>query len=299
MPVPESADIKPPTLFKNLLEQYMTPGVAPGGVFVGPDLNLVKAESDKQSQLGTEVNWAQKLEDLSPFRFNTVRVRDGRVTFTAPGIATKDALTIEHLEGELLNLTNVTRSGEETFAAFRASGRALGNAPIALNGRYDPLARQPTFDVNVKLEDVQLPQVNPWLREYIKADAESGQFELYLEAAAADGAFKGYAKPLMSDVDMYRSEEPEESALKRVWENVVDFAAEVLKNDETGDVAARIPFNGTISNPETGVFEAMVSVLRNAFVTAFSRSLEGSISLRDVKKNLRSFDGEGGEKNAK
>jgi hypothetical protein len=27
-------------------------------------------------------------------------------------------------------------------------------------------------------------------------------------------------------------------------------------------------------------------VLRNAFVSAFARSLEGSISLRDVKKNL-------------
>ena len=29
------------------------------------------------------------------------------------------------------------------------------------------------------------------------------------------------------------------------------------------------------------------SVMRNAFVSAFARSLEGSITLRDVKKNLR------------
>jgi hypothetical protein len=31
-------------------------------------------------------------------------------------------------------------------------------------------------------------------------------------------------------------------------------------------------------------------VLRNAFVSAFARSLEGSITLRDVKKNLQGVD---------
>ena len=34
------------------------------------------------------------------------------------------------------------------------------------------------------------------------------------------------------------------------------------------------------------ILETVVSVLRNAFVSAFARSLEGSVSLRDVKKNL-------------
>ena len=32
------------------------------------------------------------------------------------------------------------------------------------------------------------------------------------------------------------------------------------------------------------------SILRNAFVSAFARSLEGSINLRDVKKNLQDVD---------
>ena len=34
----------------------------------------------------------------------------------------------------------------------------------------------------------------------------------------------------------------------------------------------------------------IASVMRNAFVSAFARSLEGSITLRDVKKNLRDVD---------
>jgi hypothetical protein len=147
--------------------------------------------------------------------------------------------------------------------------------------------------VNLEVKDVQLPQVNPWLREYIKADAEAGRFELYLELAAADGKFAGYAKPILQDVDLYRSNEEEQSALRRLWEGFLDFAANALENPDAEQVAARIPFSGTLENPDTSLFATISSVLRNAFVSAFARSLEGSITLRDVKKNLRDLDGEG------
>jgi mannitol-specific phosphotransferase system IIBC component len=75
--------------------------------------------------------------------------------------------------------------------------------------------------------------------------------------------------------------------LKRLWEGLVEFAANVLENDEKGQVAARIPFSGTIKDPQAGILATIVSVVHNAFVSAFARSLEGSISLRDVKKNLQ------------
>jgi len=64
----------------------------------------------------------------------------------------------------------------------------------------------------------------------------------------------------------------------------------VLENPEEDQVAARIPFTGTIENPQTNLFATIASVLRNAFVSAFARSLEGSITLRDVKQNLQDVD---------
>ncbi|MDP9199920.1 MAG: hypothetical protein M3O07_12000, partial [Pseudomonadota bacterium] len=115
----------------------------------------------------------------------------------------------------------------------------------------------------------------------------AGEFELYTELAAAEGKFEGYAKPIMRKVDIYSSEEEEGNPLRRVWEGLVDFAAEIVEEDDTGQIAARIPFSGTVKNPDAAIFETIVSVLHNAFVSAFSRSLEGSVSLRDVKKRLR------------
>ena len=212
--------------------------------FLGPELNLVQGRTAADSQLGKEENWNARLEEMFPFRFNTIEVTDGTVRFLAPGINTRDAITARHVNGDISNLTNVTESGKETFADFQVTAEVLEGAPAVVDGSVNAFATQPTFDVNLEVKKVQLPQVNPWLREYIKADAEAGKFELYLELAAADGKFKGYAKPILQDVDLYRSGEEEQSALKRMWEGFLDFAANVLENQEADQVAARIPFTG-------------------------------------------------------
>lgn len=258
--------------------------------FDSPELNLVHAESKKDEQLGQEEDWHARLEDLFPIRFNTVRVADGTVHFLAPGIQARDAITAHHVHGQVSNLTNVVSTGKETFADFELEAEVLGDAPAKVAGSVDPFAKQPTFDVNMQVKKVQLPRINPWLRQYVKADAEAGKFELYMEMAAADGRFKGYAKPILQDVDMYRSGEPEKNPLKRAWEGFLDFAAGVLNNKQADQVAARIPFTGTIKDPQTSLFATIASVLHNAFISAFARSLEGSITLRDVKKNLNELD---------
>ncbi|HEY7379368.1 MAG TPA: DUF748 domain-containing protein [Steroidobacteraceae bacterium] len=256
------------------------------GEFHQPNLNLIQSKDESQSQTGKEENWADRLEEFFPFRFNTVTVDDGTITFRAPAIRTEDAIKATHVNGQITNMTNVVESGKETFAGFRATASVLKSGSAWVEGSANPLAAQPTFDVNLEVKDVQLPEVNPWLRQYIKADAESGEFELYTELAAADGKFKGYAKPILRDVNISSSNEEDRNALQKIWEGIVEFAAKVLENKETEQVAARIPFSGTIKDPHANIFATIASVLHNAFISSFARSLEGSISIRDVKKNL-------------
>src|ERR1043165_5934756 len=263
--------------------------VAEGDLY-RPQVNLIQAESEQKSQLGKEVNWVDQFRQLFPFRFNTVRIHDGTLTFQAPGIQTKDALKAQHINGTLSNLTNVADSTKETFAHFGFTAEVLDGGQAKLDGSVDPLAAKPTFDLNLGLKNVQLPQVNPWLLRFIKADAERGEFELYMELAAADGKFKGYAKPVMRDVNMYSSDEPEKNPLRRLWEGIVDVAAHLFENHKEDQVAARIPLSGTIEHPNTDLFATIGSVLHNAFVGAFARSIEGSISVRSVRQSLKDND---------
>jgi hypothetical protein len=257
--------------------------------FSRPDLNLIQETTERESQLGTEEDWRARIEQLFPFRFNTIEISDGTVTFRAPGIRAGDALNVERINGAFENLTNVTDADTESYASFSLQGAALGDAPARVSGSLDPWSREPTFDVNLELTGVALPKVNPWLREYIKADAERGDFELYMEVAAADRKFTGYAKPIMRNVDMTGANENEGNPLRRLWEGIVDFAADVFENKQEEQVAARMPFSGSIDEPRSNVWATLVSIVRNAFVGAFARSLEGSISIRDVKENLEPY----------
>lgn len=264
--------------------------LAAKGMAIRPVVNLVQAKTKEESQMGTETRWPTQLANLYPFEINTFEIVDGTITFRAPGIQTEDALTAEHVNAIVSNLRNVNDANTEAFARFESKARVLGEAAVSINGALDPLAQQPTFDVNMTLEKVQLAELNPWLREFLKADAQAGTFQLYLELAAAEGAFKGYAKPLMQDVDMYGTQEQNDPLLRKVWEGIVEFAANVVENEDEDQVAARIPFTGTIANPETSIWQTIASVLRNAFVSAFARSLEGSISIRDVRENLSGIE---------
>src|SRR6187397_2598572 len=75
--------------------------------FFGPEVNLVQGRTEKDSQLAKEEDWHARLEEMFPFRFNTIEVVDGTVRFLAPGIKTQDAITARQVNGEISNLTNV------------------------------------------------------------------------------------------------------------------------------------------------------------------------------------------------
>ena len=259
--------------------------VAEGDV-VRPVLNLVQAKDKEEQQLGTETKWPTFLADYYPFDINTFRVHDGTVRLRTPQIPAEQALVAQNVQAVLSNLTNVVDSEKESFARFEVQATVLDDAPLRINGSLNPLAQQPTFDVNLQLESVALKELNPWLREYAKADAQAGTFQLYMEIAAADGAFQGYAKPLMQDVDIYGSEEQNDSLLRKAWEGIVEFATNIVENEDEDQVGARVPFSGTIQDPDTNIWQTIASVLRNAFVSAFAQSLEGSISIGNVRENL-------------
>jgi hypothetical protein len=247
-----------------------------------PVLNFVQGPSDEQQQLGTGVNWPQEIRDLFPFRLNVVEARNGLVTFRAPGISTDDSLTIRDFQARLRNLTNVQGVAEPAFAEIDVRGGIMGNAPLALTGRLDPNETTPTFDIDLSIEGARLVDVNPWLREFLKVDAELGVFSMYSELAAAEGRFEGYVRPILEDPKFIDASDEEEGPFRKAWEGLVNLAAKILENKQEEQVATQIPLRGELGNPDVDILTTMVNLMRNAFVAAFSHSLEGSINLRDV-----------------
>jgi hypothetical protein len=253
-----------------------------------PVLNLVQGPSDEEQQLGTGVNWPQEIRDLFPFRLNLVEARNGLVTFNAPGISTNDSLTMRDFQMQLRNLTNVQDIEEPAYAELDVRGGIMGNAPLVLTGRIDPNEMTPTFDIDMSLEGARLVDVNPWLREFLKVDAEMGVFSMYSELAAAEGRFEGYVRPILENPKFFDSETDSQGPFRKAWEALVNVAAKVLENRQEEQVATQIPLRGEVEDPDVDLLTTIVNLLRNAFVAAFSHSLEGSITLRDVATDVLS-----------
>ena len=268
-------------------------GSAVGEIIMrSPQLNLVQSQANDEKQLGTGVNWPQEIRDLFPFQFNLVEARDGLVTFRAPGISTNDSLTVRNFTMQLRNLTNVQDLEEPAFADLNVHGQIMGNAPIMLTGSIDPNEMTPTFDIDLSIEGARLVDVNPWLNEFLKVDAEMGVFSMYSELAAAEGRFEGYVRPILEDPQFASANEDEDGPFRKAWEGLVNLAAKILENKQEEQVATQIPLRGEITEPDVDVLTAMVNLVRNAFVAAFSHSLEGSITLRDVASDVRCLSGE-------
>lgn len=252
--------------------------------FEGAELNLIQSDDKQERQLGDENDWNDTLSDLFPFTFNEITVVDGVVRFRAPGISRKEALVLHSVDFSLRNLTNVFEADQRTFASFDLNGITLGEGTLQINGKLDPGAEEPIFEVAAELQKVALPELNPWLENYAGVNAKEGTFALFTEFVAENGAFNGYVKPIAKNIDVTTPEEDEDNILRKAWTGLVELAATIFKNQSEDQLATRVPISGSTDDPDADVLTTIVNILRNAFISAFSNSLENSIKLGDADK---------------
>ena len=113
---------------------------------------------------------------------------------------------------------------------------------------------------------------------------------LYLMCGGEKAAFDR-VKPILENPKFFDVNEASQGPFRKAWEALVNVAAKILENRETNQVATQVPLRGEYENPRVGLIEAILNLLRNAFVAAFAHSLEGTVSLRDVAEDVRTQGG--------
>jgi hypothetical protein len=146
------------------------------------------------------------------------------------------------------------------------------------------MADNPTFDMNLNIQNTNLIKLNDFFQAYAKVDVNKGIFGLYAEAAAKDGKFVGYVKPLINDLDVLGKEDRKDNILRKLWEGMVGTAGQVLKNQEEDQVATKINFEGSVENPDTSLWNTIANILRNAFVRALQPAIDNQINLASVNE---------------
>jgi hypothetical protein len=150
--------------------------------------------------------------------------------------------------------------------------------------KLNALKDKPTFDLNAELENLQLPELNEFFKAYANFDVNKGTLGLYTEIAANDGKFIGYVKPIIKDLDVVGKEDRKDSFWQKAWENLVGAASVILRNPKKEQVATKLPMEGTFDNTNSDTWNAIIDLLRNAFIQALQSSIDAEINIESVDK---------------
>jgi len=253
-----------------------------------PQVNFVAGPTPEQSQTGINKPWGTTLASFFPFRINRFEVQEGRVHFQNFQKSSPVNIYIANLASVATNLTNTRNLAQKLPAGLKASGRSLGNGRFDLSLRMDPFEAAPTFELDASLTNVDMVQLNDFLRSYGKLDVAGGDFSLFTSVASVQGTYKGYVKVLFRNLDVFEWEkERKKNILDIFWEAIAGVLSEGFRNHPHDQLAAQIPVSGSFTDVHADLWSATGSLLKNAFVRALLPTFEKKVKLKDVDTKVK------------
>lgn len=229
------------------------------------------------------------LHDFMPLKINRLEVHHSAIRYKDPTSSPVVDVQLDRLEVLALNLTNALDSSVVLPSKITASA-GLYDGDLEFNMGIDLLNEMPTFDMNVKLTQTQLTKLNAMLQAYANVDVNKGTMSLYAEVAARDGAFTGYVKPVIKDLDVLGKEDRGEPFFHKVWEGIVGTAGDVLENPKEDQVATKVVLNGQFDHVKVSSIYAVIELLRNAFIQALMPAIDREISIANVDEQAAEDD---------
>lgn len=253
-------------------------------------LNFVKGKHKGEDIKADTTDFNEVIRKLMPLKVNHFEISHGQIHYIDKNITPILDISMKDIEIVATNLSNVNDSTKLLPAKLQATGHAY-EGTFELNVNLNPLERKPTFDMNARLTNVDLVEMNSFFKAYGNFDVSKGNLGLYAEFAAKDGRFKGYVKPLIKDLQVLDLDKEEGNIGHVLWETLIGTVAQIFKNQPKDQLATKIPIEGKFDNPESSLWTAIVYVLKNAFVSALKPSIDNTINIGNVgeKEDKKNF----------
>jgi hypothetical protein len=252
-------------------------------VFEEPSLRFTKEKAEPKEVRKDSAQFDKVLDDFMPLRVNRVEINRGKLQYIDEGSSPKVDIALTDAYIIALNLRNSYDSA--ALLPARVSARAsVYEGDMTFTMKLNPLAKEPTFDMNAEVKNTNLVLLNDFFQAYAKIDVNKGVFGLYTEVAAKEGKFTGYVKPLIKDLDVLGKEDRDDNVFRKLWEGLAGTVGEIFENQKRDQVATKVPFKGDLKNPDTNLWYAVGRVLQNAFVQALQPAIDNEINIATIEK---------------
>lgn len=267
-----------------------------------PELNFVAVESEEDSMAtGENVDWTEQIKALLPISINLFQINSGQINYIDDFSEPKVDIYLRSMDFTLENIRNTDDDTDPLPSPFQLTAVSLGNGNMNASGRANLLREIPNFDLDFKFENADLTAFNDFFEAYAWFDFERGDINLYTEIALVDSNLTGYFKPLLNDVKVLDWSEEEEGFFNKVYQGVVGGVTEIFENQREDQTATRVEIAGSISNNDVDVVNAIIELLKNAFVQPLRKNLEERIGVRgsEIVVDEGSSDKDSGKKKKK
>jgi hypothetical protein len=251
--------------------------------FDEPVVNFVIDPKGKAEQLTIDQEWQNAVKALFPLNFNEIIVHRGSLHFQSFTSSPPFDLYLKNIEATVTNLENKSRRQEALLpSSLLANANTMDGAPVKVEIYFDPFAKQPAFKLNASLEKMDIKDTNNFLQHYTRIKVRQGRFSLFVEAAAANGKVRGYAKPIFKNLSIV--EPKSDNPIEALYKGAVKVVTKMLENPSTKTVATKIEVAGNVDNPDVSLLSAIANILRHAFLQALLPQVDHSIDIGDVIK---------------
>ena len=237
----------------------------------GIQVDYVHTPQTAATERATRAKTANAAKEVSNAPELLLRINELRLTKSTVGFVNKTTnpsyrVFLADTDGSLTNLSNQQVEGT---AVAKLKGAFMGTGTATADAAFKTDRAGPSFDIGVRVEEVDVTKLNDLFRAYGRFDSSAGRFYLYSELDAKEGAVTGYVKPLFKDLKIYDKQQDKSKPLvRKMYERIVSGVAKILKNRSREEVATKANVLGRIDNPKVGTVAALVRLVENAFFKA-------------------------------
>lgn len=178
-----------------------------------------------------------------------------------------------------LSLSNFSNQFLQGPAKARLQGKFMGSGATDLTALFRPEKAGPDFDLDVKIENTRLTDMNSLLRAYGDFDVSAGSFSFYSEVHVRDNAISGYMKPFFRNMKVYdRRNDKDKKLFRQIYEFMVGGIAKLLESSPRKEVATKADISGRVKEPEMSTWQIVIGLIRNAFFKAILPGFEKEVS---------------------
>lgn len=171
---------------------------------------------------------------------------------------------------------------ELRYADISATGEIFDGV-ISLKGRMNPFHNPKVLDVDLKIENVSIVKLNPYLKKLGGVDATSGKLSVYFESAVKGEMVEGYIKFVTKDAEMIKGWQEGQGFLKNLKENFLDLGFRLFNRKDDDDlVAGKIPFSGRVTQIKWDYWALFETLLKSALVEPLKGDVEKSVDLETL-----------------